>query len=155
MSSAAQHKVVMPSGPALKQLAQYTYQGQLKEFAFSCLPCFYHKLLANINGVTRSSLSRLLRKPLGSQKGTHILLGRCQQGTNKITTAREKHANFRVPRGPSHSWGFHSSCVHASGFRQILEQLVKHRALKGSNCPTRSDSSWLNHFPTPTAGPQR
>ena len=71
----------------------YTYQGQLKEFAFSCLPCFCHKLLANINGVTRSSLSRLLRKPLENQRGTNMLLDRCQQVTNRITTKWEKHTN--------------------------------------------------------------
>ena len=58
----------------------------------SCLPCFCHKLLANMNGVTESSLSRLLRKPLENQKGTHMLLDRCQQVTNR-NTKWEKHTN--------------------------------------------------------------
>jgi len=83
----------------------YTYQGQLKEFAFSCLPCFCHKLLANINCVTRSSWSRLLRKPLENQRGTNMLLDRCQQVTNRITTNGKSTPTLSVPRGSSHTWG--------------------------------------------------
>ena len=102
VSSAAQHKVVMPSGPALKQLAEYTYQGQLKEFAFS----FCHKLLANINGVTRSSLSRLLRKPLENQRGTNMLLDRCQPVIDIESQQNgESTPTLSVPRGCRHTWG--------------------------------------------------
>ena len=135
---AAQGGHAVRAGAETICLVYILYQRQLKAVAFSCLPSLCHKLLANIKGVTGRSLSRLLRKPLKYQQGTNMLLDRCQQVTNRITTNWEEHANRE----------FQSSCVHASGFRQILEQLCAHRALNGSNCSNRYSSYWLSNFPT-------
>ena len=58
------------------------------------------------------------------------------------------HQHSVCPMAQAIRGEFQSSCVHASGFRQILEQLCVHQALKGSNCPNRHYSSWLSNIPT-------
>ena len=65
------------------------------------------------------------------------------------------HQHSVCPMAQAIRGEFQSSCVHASGFRQILEQLCVHQALKGSNGPNRHYSSWLSNIPTTKGWKQR